>query len=639
MCGITGYLGNHPDRPVPDQLIQRMNDSLSYRGPDDDGVFIENNVGLGHRRLAIIDTSSQGHQPMSNDDGTIWISYNGEIYNHTVLRAGLEDRGHVFRSRSDTEVIIHLYEEKGVDCLQDLRGMFAFAIWDSARQRLLLARDRLGQKPLFYAEHDRGIIFASEIKAILQAQGFSRTMNSESLHHFLTYNYVPSPNTMFSGVWELPPAHFLVWEGGEYRVQRYWTLSYTDKLELPEEEILERLDAILDEATRIRMISDVPLGVFLSGGIDSSLVVAYMSRHSTDAVKTFSIGFNEASHNELPFARQVAQRYETDHHEFVVNADAVGILPKLIWHFDQPFGDSSAIPTYYVAQLARQHVTVALNGDGGDEAFAGYFRYLGQYKMQKYCRIPPFVRRTAQQFLERFPAQQRSGRLWSRLSMVNRSSFESQEQQYASKMANFTENQKQDLYTHDFTEQLAGSDSSAHVRSLFTSPEADNLLDRMLCADTMAYLPGDLLVKVDRTSMAHSLEPRSPFLDHVLVEFAASLPANIKFSGSRLKPLLKRLAYDKLPRNLIDRPKQGFSMPTGRWLREEMRPLAEECLLSSNLAREGFFHQASIDKLWQEHLDEKQGSDKGEQLWALLNLELWYQMFIKGSPVREPASV
>ena len=637
MCGITGRLNYQPDRPASAELIRRMNHVLRHRGPDDEGVFIRNNVGLGQQRLAIIDTSERGHQPMCNEDGTIWITFNGEIYNHPELRAGLEARGHVFRSNSDTEAIVHLYEEKGVDCLRDLRGMFAFALWDSRCRRLVLARDRMGQKPLFYAEHDQGLLFASEIKAILQAEGFPRTLNPESLHHFLTYKYVPPPHTMFSGIWELPPAHFLVWEDTGYRVERYWSLSYADKLELSEEDTLERLDAILDEAVRIRLISDVPLGVFLSGGIDSSLVVAYMSRHSSEPIKTFSIGFTEAGYNELPFARAVAEQYKTDHHEFVVEADALSILPKLIWHFDQPFADSSAVPTYYVAQLARQHVTVALNGDGGDEAFAGYGRYLGYYILQRYNRTPAVLRRAAQHILERLPVQQRKGTFWTQFNWLNVSSLAPLDGQYVRSIATFSKTHKLGLYTPAFRQQLNGCDSIAYMQSLFDDPALDNLLDCMLRADTLAYLPGDLLVKVDRMSMAHSLEPRSPFLDHVLVEFAASLPAKIKFRRGRLKHLLKQLARDKLSREIIERQKRGFAMPVGKWVREELRPVIEEYLLSSHLAREELLRQSAINKLWWEHRDQEWRNVHGERLWALLNLELWFRTFIESTPVMEPA--
>ena len=635
MCGITGCLNCCPARPVSAELIRRMNHVLRHRGPDDEGVFIQENVGLGQQRLAIIDTSGRGHQPMSNEDGTVWITFNGEVYNHPQLRIQLEDQGHVFRSKTDTEVIIHLYEEKGLGCLQELRGMFAFALWDGRRRRLVLARDRMGQKPLFYAEHDHRFLFASEIKAILQVQGFPRALNPQSLHHFLTYKFVPPPHTMFSGIWELPPAHFLVWEDGAYRVERYWSLSYADKLDLPEEDVLHRLDAILDEAVRVRMISDVPLGVFLSGGIDSSLVVAYMSRHSSEPIKTFSIGFTEADYDELPFARAVAEQYKTDHHEFIVRADALNILPKLIWHFDQPFADSSAVPTYYVAQLARQHVTVALNGDGGDEAFAGYSRYLGYYVLQHYTRIPAVLRRGAQQLLEHLPIPQRKGTLWSRFNWLNSRSLASLDGHYVRSIANFSDEQKRDLYTPSFQQQINGCDSIAYMQSL-EEPGLNSPLDRMLRADALAYLPGDLLVKVDRMSMAHSLEPRSPFLDHVLVEFAASLPAEIKFRRGRLKHLLKQLAQDKLPAEIVKRRKKGFAAPVGRWLREELRPVIEEYLLSSHLASEGVLHQPAINELWQHHRDQEWRNAHGTRLWALLNLELWFRFFIESPAVRQP---
>lgn len=616
-----------------------MNHALRHRGPDDEGVFVDKNVGLGHQRLSIIDTSSLGHQPMSNEDGTIWITFNGEIYNHQILRSRLERQGHSFSSNSDTEVIVHLYEETGLNCLDELRGMFSFAIWDGRRRRLLLARDRMGQKPLFYAEHQESFIFASEIKAILQVETFPRTLRPESLDSYLTYKYVPAPYTMFSGVWELPPAHYLIWEDGKYSIQRYWSLNYSDKFDASEGEILEQLDSIFDEAVRIRLMSDVPLGVFLSGGIDSSLVVAYMSRHSSKPIKTFSIGFAEEEYNELPFARKVAKQYQTDHHEFVATADVLSILPQLIWHFDQPFADSSAIPTYFVSKLARDHVTVALNGDGADETFAGYDRYLGYYLLQQYNRVPTVVRRSAQRFLDWSPIKKSKGSIWSRFNWLNQSSLEPLDGQYVRSMANFSQDQKRNLYSPDFHQSLDASDPIGYMQSLFAHSDKDSILDRMLRADTQAYLPGDLLVKVDRMSMAHSLEPRSPFLDHILVEFSASVPTNIKFRRGRLKHLLKQLARDKLPKELLNRRKHGFAVPIGRWMKRELRPVIEETLLCSHLAAGGLLKQTGINKLWQAHLDLETRDAHGEQLWALLNLELWYRTFIESSAVREPPSL
>lgn len=616
-----------------------MNHVLRHRGPDDEGVFISNNVGLGHQRLSIIDTSSLGHQPMSNEDGTIWITFNGEIYNHQILRSRLERQGHSFSSNSDTEVIVHLYEETGLNCLDELRGMFSFAIWDGRRRRLVLARDRMGQKPLFYAEHQESFIFASEIKAILQVETFPRTLRPESLDSYLTYKYVPAPYTMFSGVWELPPAHYLIWEDGKYSIQRYWSLNYSDKLDASEEEVLEQLDSIFDEAVRIRLMSDVPLGVFLSGGIDSSLVVAYMSRHSSKPIKTFSIGFAEEEYNELPFARKVAKQYQTDHHEFVAKADVLSILPQLIWHFDQPFADSSAIPTYFVSKLARDHVTVALNGDGADETFAGYDRYLGYYILQEYNRIPHAFRWAVQRLLDRLPISQRKGTIWTRLNWMNRSSLEPLDSQYVRSMANFSQDQKRNLYSPDFHQSLDASDPIGYMQSLFAHSDKDSILDRMLRADTQAYLPGDLLVKVDRMSMAHSLEARSPFLDHKLVEFSASVPTNIKFRHRQLKHLLKLLAHDKLPREIVNRRKHGFAVPVGRWMKKELRPVVEESLLSSHLAKEGVFSQSSIGKLWREHLSIDGRDAHGERLWALLNIELWFRMFIESSSITEPSSL
>ncbi|MCD5401370.1 asparagine synthase (glutamine-hydrolyzing), partial [candidate division NPL-UPA2 bacterium] len=382
MCGICGIV-DFKGEPVAEEVLRRMGEVLRHRGPDDEGMYINAKcqmpnakcqIGLGHRRLSIIDLDT-GHQPMSNEDGTVWIVFNGEIYNFQDLRPDLEKKGHKFFSRSDTEVIIHLYEEFGSDCLKFLRGMFALAIWDEKRERLFLARDRVGQKPLCYTESNDQLIFASELKAILQVPDVPREVNLEAVHHYLTYQYVPAPLTMFKGIKKLPPAHFLIWEKGQVRIERYWKLSFRPGIIKSEEDCQERLGALFEEAVKLRLVSDVPLGAFLSGGIDSTAVVGMMSRLSNRAVKTFSIGFKEKAYNELKFARIAAEYFKTEHHEFIVRPEALKILPKLIWHYNEPFADSSAIPTYYVAERTREYVTVVLNGDGGDESFAGYPRY------------------------------------------------------------------------------------------------------------------------------------------------------------------------------------------------------------------------------------------------------------------------
>ncbi len=631
MCGICGQVSCDRRQQINEDLIHRMADVIAYRGPDESGVYVNGHVGLGHRRLSIIDLST-GQQPMSNARQDLWLVYNGEIYNFRELRQDLEKRGYRFNTTSDTEVLIHLYDEYGTACVNELRGMFAFAIWDVRRQRLFLARDRIGQKPLFYRETDDCISFASEIKSLLQDPAYSASINLTAMHHYLTYQYIPPPDTMFQGILKLPPAHTLVYEGGKTRVERYWDLRYIPKVQMNEHDMEEHLDALIHESVKLRMISDVPIGAFLSGGIDSSLIVAIMSQYADKPVKTFSIGFQEDEFNELPYAQVVAQRYNTEHHEYIVEPDAVDILPKLVWHFDEPFGDSSAIPTYYVSQMTSQHVKVALNGDGGDESFAGYLRYLGYTFGRYYQRIPKIVRTHGiTPFLALFnpegnslpPALRKNLR---RLKFLNDLSQEPRERQYARFMTIFPNALKTELYCHEVAQQFHRHDSLEYMFEYFHTDHTDHFTDAMLFSDVMTYLPGALLVKVDRTTMAHSLEGRSPFLDHILMEFAASLPANSKLHGTTLKFLLKKIGAKWLPQQILSRRKQGFGVPLERWFRHELRDMVHDTLASSAFVQAGIFKQAVIDRIIHEH---HTGIQRHQyRIWLLLNLELWYRMFI-----------
>lgn len=630
MCGICGKLDFATDGRVGEALIQAMCDTISHRGPDEHGVYVRGRVGLGHRRLSIIDLST-GQQPMSNERRDLWIVFNGEIYNFQELRQDLERRGYRFHSTSDTEVIVHLYDEYGPACVRHLRGMFAFALWDQRRQRLVLARDRLGQKPLFYALTEQALVFASEIKAILQDAVLPREMNLTAMYHFLTYQYVPPPDTMFQGISELPPAHTLICENGAVWIERYWNLSYLPKYELGEGEILERAEHLIQEAVKLRLISDVPLGAFLSGGIDSSLVVAYMAQFSDRPVKTFSIGFEEKVFNELPYARMVAERYATEHHEFIVKPNALEILPKLIWHFDQPFGDSSAIPTFYLSEMTSRHVKVALNGDGGDESFAGYWRYLG-YAPVRYYRILPQPLRSAilRPAIDRLAgspvARQWMPKTIRRAKFLSDLSFKPQEDLYARMLEIFDQEQKIDLLSADLRRQFADLNSLTYMFRYFHSDQVDNLIDRMLYSDVMTYLPGDLLVKVDRATMAYGLEGRSPFLDHHVMEFAARLPADNKLRGSCLKYLLKKLGGHWLPPPIIRRRKQGFGVPLGQWFQHELRAMLHDILEASRLAADGVLDGATIRRLLQEH--EHGTRNHYHRIWVILNLELWYRSCI-----------
>ncbi len=454
MCGICGTVYRDQERTVDENVLQQMSSLLSHRGPDDSGIYLKGNVGLAHRRLSIIDLTPAGHQPMPNEDESVWIVFNGEIYNYQDIRRELLVRGHRFRSNTDTETIIHLYEDKGEDCVQDLRGMFAFAIWDAKKRRLFCARDRVGKKPFVYAHTGEGLFFASEIKSLLACSSLDKKIDYSALHHYLTYQYVPSPLSIFATIKKLPPGHMLIYEDDTLTIKRYWNLSYRNKLRLPSlEDYGKRLEELFEEAVRIRLRSDVPLGAFLSGGIDSSLVVAMMQRLMNQPVKTFSIGFKEEAYDELAFARMVAQQYHTDHHEFVVKPDALDILPKLVWHYNEPFADSSAIPTYYVPKMTREHVTVALNGDGGDESFAGYERYVADKLADYYRYVPPFIRDGIfQKVIDRLPYSTNRKSFVRRLKRFIKGISEVPERRYVRWICFFDNEMKRDLYTTSFHE-------------------------------------------------------------------------------------------------------------------------------------------------------------------------------------------
>ncbi len=605
-----------------------MCDALAHRGPDEEGVYVSQHVGLGHRRLSIIDLGT-GQQPMCNARKDLWITYNGEIYNFVELRKELETSGYTFQSTSDTEVLIHLYDKHGIACVRHLRGMFAFALWDQKRQRLFLARDRVGQKPLFYWLTAHSMAFASEIKSFLRDNAFVRTPDLDALSDYLTYQYIPPPHTMFKQVYKLPPAHVLICEHGQIHLEKYWELQYAPKVTFSEHELIERTRILLDEAVKLRMISDVPIGAFLSGGIDSSLVVAMMAQHSTQPVKTFSIGFREDAYNELPYARLIAERYGTEHHEFIVEPKAVEILPELIWHCDEPFGDPSAVPTFYVSKLTSQYVKVALNGDGGDESFAGYRRYLGFKFVDQYRRVPSVVRRhLVAPLLECAHVRQpQLSVLIRRLKLLHSLSLQSKPDLYVWRLTMFRNELKDELLTDDVQVQLHGHDSLQYMLQYFEKENAKHPTDQMLFADVMTYLPGDLLVKMDRMSMAHGLEGRSPFLDHRFMEFVATIPVRYKLRRKHPKYLLKKTATPWLPVDILSRPKQGFGVPIGKWFRGELREMLHDTFASSSLVGDGILNGGIIQRILQEHQTDT--ANHHHRLWVLLNLELWYRKFIK----------
>jgi asparagine synthase (glutamine-hydrolysing) len=621
------------NRPIDPEILRAMNGLIQHRGPDDGGFHLAAACGLGHRRLSIIDLST-GQQPMANEDGSCWIVFNGEIYNHHELREGLLARGHVFKTRSDTEAILHLYEEKVERCVEDLRGMFPFAIWNERTQELFLARDRVGKKPLFYTQSGGQFIFASELKALLAHPAVGREVDPAALDDYLALQYVPAPRTIFKGVQKLPPAHTLTWRGGKVSLRRYWTLDYEPKTNISEADACDYVRELIDEAVRIRLESEVPLGFLLSGGIDSSAVVAFARRRFSGDLRTFSIGFEEASHNELPYARTVARQFGTIHEELVVRPEATLVIPKMVWHFDEPFADSSGLPSFYVAKMTRRHVTVALNGDGGDESFAGYTRYLGMPRVEAYRRIPRPLRAALGPLARAGHAALPFLPLLGAIDYLNERSLATPGRLYAYHMTIFHERERRRLLAAPLRQALDGRDALTELLDCFERPGLLAEVDRKMFTDVMTYLPGDLLVKMDRMCMAHGLEARSPLLDHKLMEAAARLPAELKFKGREQKYLLKKALEPILPREIMYRPKQGFAAPIGRWFRGELSAPLREVLLSDRARGRGFFNAGEVGRLVSEHLSGR--VDHHHRLWALLCFEVWCRTFLDRSPTAGP---
>lgn len=604
-----------------------MTDALTHRGPDGSGFYRKGPVGLGHRRLSIIDLVG-GRQPIASEDGSVQVICNGEIYNYVELRRDLEARGHRFRTNTDTEAIVHQYEESETDCVRHLRGMFAFALWDERRRRLLLARDRLGKKPLWWQENGRSLRFASELQALLKDPAVERTVAPEAVDLYLTYGYVPSPRSIFSGISKLPPAHRLVREGGRTRVERYWRLSYAPKRTLSLPQAQEEFESLLEEAVRIRLRSDVPVGAFLSGGLDSSAVVAAMVRLSSKPVRTFSIGFEEQENSELPYARQVARALGTEHHERVVRPEAAAILPDLVRHYGDPYADSSCIPTYYVARETRRSVTVALNGDGGDESFAGYPRYLGAALSASLEGWTPWVGRLARPFRALARAGQAGQPVTSTPHRLLRfleaqTACTTLEERYLRWVGYFSAGELEALYTPEFRNRLNGIPPAAFLENLYRQERSESIAERWMAVDVQSYLPEDLLVKVDIASMVHALEVRSPLLDHRLMEFAARLPIRYKLRGWTTKFLLRRTLAETLPREILRRPKMGFGIPLGRWLQRELNDWMRQILLDPRSLRRGIFRPQAVERLIEEHTAALR--DHRYRLWALIMFELWSQ--------------
>ena len=620
MCGIAGAVASGRGRVID---IGGALSAQAHRGPDGAGVWSDDDCVLGQRRLAIIDLSDAAQGPLENEDGAVAVTYNGEIYNFQELRKDLEAQGHRFKSKTDTEVIVHAYEQWGSACVRRFRGMFAFAVWDQKARRLFLARDRVGKKPLFYSRVGHAFYFASELQGLLEFPGVKRDPDLTALNSYLAWGYIPAPRSGFEGISKLPPAHTLTLDlsgnGQRERIEPYWSLDYLPKVTWSEEEAAERLRAALTEATRLRLISDVPLGAFLSGGVDSSVVVGLMAQLSNVPVQTFSIGFEEQGFDELPHARRIAERWGTDHHEHIVKPDAAEVIPILARHYGEPFADSSAVPTYYVAKMTAQNVKVALNGDGGDESFAGYERYWGQRVAARFGGAPGL--RFVASALGKMGSGAERGNLQRAVKFLDAARRPSP-QRYAKWMSYLDAPARASLCTPEFLSHAEPAGSS-WIPQLFDGTEDLVPVDAAMSVDVRSYLPYDLLVKVDIAAMASSLEGRSPFLDHEVMELAAGLPASMKLKGRSGKHILKETFKDLLPAENVERRKMGFGVPVGAWFRGPLKDFLHESLLAQDALSRDYFKHDSLEAYVGEHLEGR--ADHGQRLWSLLMLEMWHR--------------
>ena len=625
MCGIAGIV-RWDGAPVPEHDIRAMCSAIVHRGPDDEGVYLGDGVALGQRRLSIIDLEG-GHQPLSNEDRTVWIVFNGEIYNYRELRRELEQRGHVFQTDSDTETIVHLYEDHGERCVDRMRGMFAFAIWDERRRQLLLARDRMGIKPLYYAERGNELIFASELKPILQLAHVPRAIDWGAAHHLFTFLSTPSASSIVDGVAKLEPARTAVASRAQprLRIDKYWDVQFRPNENASEGELVEELRALLNESVTLHQISDVPVGAFLSGGIDSSAVVGLMSQAG---LKTFSIGFAESAFDELQHARQVAAAFSTDHYDLVLKPDVVQIVEDLTWYLDEPFGDTSAIPTFMVSKLAAEQVKVVLSGDGGDELFAGYDRYVVEQRERRLDAIPRPLRAVAGGIGRLMPEGMTGRRFLRHLALDG-------PRRYLDASSMFRADEMRRLFRPQAFEYLTRHDPLAESFAALQE-YGDDWLSAVQYRDIHTYLPLDILTKVDRATMAHSLEARPPLLDHRLAEFAATIPAQYRLRGGTTKYLFKQAMRGVLPDAIIDRPKHGFAVPIAKWLRSDLAGFARALLLSDDCRQRGIFDAAHVERLLTLNA---RGRDLDLQLWTMMSFELWCQRFLDATPHQQPLPV
>lgn len=624
MCGITGFVSKDVAEPAVERAarLDRMCASIIYRGPDEQGTVVAGRAALGMRRLSIIDIKT-GQQPIFTEDGNLAIVFNGEIYNFQEVKRELSSLGHSFKTNSDTEVIVHAFEEFGEKCLYKLRGMFAFAIWDLRSESLFIARDRIGKKPLFYTLTDKGeFIFGSELKTLLAHGGFEKKIDSAALDAYLSFGYVPEEFCIINNVKKLPPGFFLRFQDGKITTHKYWDLDLTPAFERSESEWADALFNKIREAVGIRMISEVPLGAFLSGGVDSSTVVGMMSQLSSKPVKTFSIGFHEDSFDELKYARIAARHFRTDHHEFIVTPDLFDVIGEIVWHFDEPFADQSALPTYLLSKMARDHVTVVLSGDGGDEMFAGYDRYVIDQARNTYSRIPEVVRRQGLRRVSAALPHSSFGKnfLYNiSLDPIDR---------YIDSVSTFNLPRKRQLYTSDMFAALNGSRSAGEAlfaRFAKTPPGSDPLA-RLLYLDSKTYLPGDILTKVDRMTMANSLEARVPLLDHEVIELAAGMASHLKLKGGQTKYILKKAMAGLVPDNILHREKQGFGVPIESWINDQLRDQIYDDLSGQRMRERGWFDQKYVEILLNEHSSARR--DNSNALWELWMLELWFRRYI-----------
>jgi len=632
MCGICGFVSLNGNESISKNCLSAMNNVMQHRGPDDEGTYFdcpigENSfsVGLGHRRLSIIDLSVQGHQPMSNEDGSVWIVYNGEVYNFIELKDFLIKKGHKFKSHTDTEVIIHLYEEKGKECVNYLRGMFAFAIWDTKKKILFAARDRLGIKPFYYYYDSDKLVFASEVKSILKSGKVQPQVNKEVIDAYLTFGYVPAPQTMFSDIIKLQPGYMLTYEQGKLSVEQYWDINGIEQSQdKGEEYYLEQFRGLLGDCVKMRLISDVPLGVFLSGGIDSSTVVGLMSRMSPEKqVKTFCVGYKDKQSSELEYARIVAKYFNTEHHEFYLEpADFYSFIPKLVWHLDEPVVEAAAIPLYFISKLAHEYVTVLLSGEGADELFAGYYIYKKMEMIESYRRLPSWIRKNFSDplLINSIVSDKKKKMFRHYLNLPL-------EERYLGVSVELTPEIKSQLYDPEFSLEYGNLKLPyEYLSPYYRRISHKDALTKMLYIDTKVWLPDDLLIKADKMSMATSVELRVPFLDYKLVEFAMSVPSKYKMHNSTTKYLLKKSVKSLLPKEIIHRKKKGFPVPINAWFKGDFSEKAAAVLMDGKSLKRGIFRSDNIAKLIKTH---KQGKeDYSRLLFSLIMLEFWHNIFI-----------